>query len=381
MRSLLINIALLAITVVAHFFIIPSEERHFNIAETAPIIILKKDIYAHKIFDALTPEQKAGQRLFISIPGGISNESLRELLSVVHPGGVIFFSQNITSATRTRELTSTLQTIAKELGDPPLFIAVDEEGGVVERIWFDPVKYSALELGNFNDDELSKETSENTTKTLTDLGFNVNFAPVSDVAYDISSVMYNRSFGSNPDIVAHQVSISVSTLLKNGIMPTAKHFPGHGRSKADSHYALPTIPISKEEWLETDAKPFIAAIEEDIPFIMSGHLLFPSIDSEPASSSAVWLMQILREELGYNGIIVSDDIKMGAYNQAFSTTTLQFLDAGNDMIIAAVDLESLHEIQVTAKLAQTEEKSVQIEKKSLLRILRTKYALLLQDEQ
>lgn len=290
--------------------------------------------------DSLTLEQKVGQLLVISIPPEATREELLALLSAVQPGGIILFGGNIHNETQTMELTSSLNEIAEELGIPPLFIAVDEEGGTVERIPFDPVPYSAAELGTINDERTTRDTASRTAQVLHNLGINTNFAPVADVAYSQDSMMAQRSFGSTPELVSQHVSWTIDEYLKHNIRCTAKHFPGHGRTSTDSHDTLPVIDISKDEWLATDAVPFTSAIASNVTFIMSGHLLYPQIDPYPASISDVWLIDILRNELNFTGIIISDDIKMGAAGSDVPQTAVNALTAGNDMVIAALDQET-----------------------------------------
>lgn len=376
MHRLILPLLTLLILVSLHLCAIPSNHTHLSTSvKLSAVVALKKDVYAHTTYASLTIEQMAGQHLFISLADDSSEQDLRSLLSEVHPGGILLFASNIKSADQTRTLITSLQTIAREIGDPPLFIAVDEEGGVVERIWFDPTTFSAAELGNLNNEQSTKDTVRETARILTSLGFNVNFAPVADIAFSNNSVMLYRSYGSSPESVARQVSWTVEEYLENDIRPTVKHFPGHGRTSTDSHSGLPLIEISKEEWLDTDAIPFKAAIDAGTTFVMSGHIQFSSVDSAPASSSKIWLTDILREELGFKGIVVSDDIKMGAYHQDYPTTALQMLIAGNDMIIAAVDTQALTEIADAIKTQSPENLSEGHERSSILRILRAKHTI------
>ena len=375
MRKIVLPVILLAILIVVHLLSFRQNPSSLIAPGIHPVVVLQEDLYAHSLSSSLSSTQKVGQLMFISIPPSATEQDLRDTLGSIHPGGILLFASNIRSAEQTRQLTSLLQQIAQEQGDPPLFIAVDEEGGVVERIWFDPMEYSAPELGSLNDEAAFRDVIKETAATLTDLGINVNFAPVADIAFSSNSIMVDRSYGSSVTGVSQRVSYAIDEYLKNGIFPTVKHFPGHGRTTVDSHETLPSIDISNETWLETDANPFRTAISTHVPFIMSGHIQYPQIDTNPASSSSVWLSQIVRDELGFNGIIVSDDIKMGAYSQDYATTALHMITAGNDMIIAAVDYDYLVDISNNLSSAIPQDSSDSQLNESVLRILRLKYNL------
>jgi beta-N-acetylhexosaminidase len=173
----------------------------------------------------------------------------------------------------------------------------------------DPVP-GAVELGlmkNKTVRDLGKERAQ----YLASFGFDINFAPVADIAYQADSIMASRSFGHDPKTVADKVSATVVGSAAGGVVAAAKHFPGHGRTTVDSHDAIPVVDISKAEWLKTDATPFAAAVKAGVQMIMVGHLDFPQWDSEPTSLSRV-STNALRNDLGFTGVIVTDDLGMGA---------------------------------------------------------------------
>jgi beta-glucosidase-like glycosyl hydrolase len=338
-----------------------------------PPPIPEETLYANRIVKELTLEQKVGQLLVISIPSSPTKEILESTIAEIKPGGIILFQPDMQNEAQTQELTAMLQEIAQEQGLPPLFIGVDEEGGTVERITFDPVTHDPAELGDLDDEAATKETTTHTAEVLNRLNLNVNFAPVADIAYSPDSLMAQRSFGSSPEQVSDHVTWSIDEYESSGILSTAKHFPGHGRTSVDSHETLPVIDISKDEWLASDALPFISAVDADVPFIMPGHLFFPQIDEHPSSISSVWLKDILRDELGYTGIIIADDIKMGALGEDIPRSAVEALTAGNDMIITVLDPELL---QTTTQmiLAYYRDPAHEDElNEKLMRILETKF--------
>jgi beta-N-acetylhexosaminidase len=191
-------------------------------------------------------------------------------------------------------------------------------------------------------EEFTKELTRDILNDLISLGVNVNFAPVVDIAYLPNSIMKPRSFGSTPEIVKKHLLWELSVYQeKPDLLPTLKHFPGHGRTTTDSHEIVPEIQVGLEKWRQTDAVPFEAAIEENVAMIMVGHIRYPQIDSEIATDSKVWLEEILRGEMGYDGLIVADDIKMGAVEKDPAQAAVSFLDAGNDLIIVAHEYDEI----------------------------------------
>lgn len=190
----------------------------------------------------------------------------------------------------------------------------------------------ALSMAALPDPHVQKLARER-AKFLGGFGFNVNFAPVADVAYSSQSTMAWRAFGSNPKSVAAKIAAVVEGSRDGGVASAAKHFPGHGRTTVDSHFGLPTIDLSFDEWIETDAVPFSAAIEQDVEMIMLGHLDYTQWDDVPASISKV-AMQHLREALGYEGVAITDDLGMGALG-AWTAYQLadHAVDAGLDLLM------------------------------------------------
>jgi len=259
-----------------------------------------------RILDKMTLPEKIGQMLVIQAADAVMPGWFASSLQTVQPGGVLFVQPNIGSPD---QIAAYIQAIHASGNHVPPFVGVDQEGGPVTRVPGDPVggASSMAALPDAHVQKLAKERA----KFLESFGFDVNFAPVADVAYTSRSTMYYRAFGNNPKSVAAKISAMVEGSREGGIGSAAKHFPGHGRTEVDSHFGLPTIDISFEEWIESDALPFSAAIEEGVEMIMLGHLDYTKWDDAPASISKVAVSH-LRNDLGFQGVAVTDDLGMGA---------------------------------------------------------------------
>lgn len=285
---------------------------------------------------SMSIEEKIGQLLIVGIEG--KNISERELfqLNTNKVGGFIFFSRNIVDE---NQFLSLLNQIKEEnLGDIPLFLGIDEEGGIVSRL---STIYGNLPdarlLGGLDDDKISHEYGSILGKRLKALGLNLNFAPIMDINSNPSNpVIGNRAFGTTAEIV-EKTGIKVMEGLKSeNIVPTVKHFPGHGDTSVDSHLNLPIVNKTKEELLDLELSPFIKAIDEGVDMIMIAHILYPELDSEtPSTMSGIIMQDLLRDELGYENIIISDDMTMGAITENYSIeeASIEFLKNGGDILL------------------------------------------------
>jgi beta-N-acetylhexosaminidase len=210
-------------------------------------------------------------------------------------------------------------------------ICIDQEGGPVTRLIGDPAP-GAVQMGGLDNDAVQGLATER-AQFLARFGFDVNFAPVADVAYDANSTMADRSFGSDPEVVAEKVAATVTGSRQGNVIGAAKHFPGHGRTQSDSHAEIPEIDVPWDEWLQTCALPFKSAIKADVGMVMLGHLRYERIDYKPMSISKV-AVRALREELGFGGVIVTDDLSMGALADWDPLDVVsQAMDAGVDCIL------------------------------------------------
>jgi beta-N-acetylhexosaminidase len=276
----------------------------------------------------LTLRERVAQLFFFEVRGkGMSAGYLADLLRV-KPGGVLIVGPNIGTADQFRTFMNDIHG-SNELMKP--LICIDQEGGPVTRLYGDPAP-GAVQMGQLSNRDVRLLNQER-AQFLAGFGLDVNFAPVADVAYDATSTMANRSFGSDPRDVAAKVAATVKGSRTGGVLGAAKHFPGHGRTRTDSHALLPEIDVPWDEWLETDALPFKSAIAAQVGMVMLGHLRYERIDYKPMSISKV-AVRALREDLGFNGVIVTDDLGMGALDDwdPFDVVS-QAIDAGIDVLL------------------------------------------------
>jgi beta-N-acetylhexosaminidase len=249
-------------------------------------------------------------------------------LTRVMPGGILFVANNISTAPA---LTTYINGIHASNPVIPPLICVDQEGGPVTRLAGDPAP-GAVQMGALSNSDVRTLNKERAA-FLAAYGFDVNFAPVADVAYDASSTMAARSFGNDPKTVAEKVSATVKGSRAGGVIGAAKHFPGHGRTQVDSHKLIPEIDVPWDEWLKTDASPFESAIKAQVDMVMLGHLRYDRIDYKPMSISKV-AVRALRKDLGFNGVIVTDDLGMGALDDWKPLDIIsQAIDAGIDVML------------------------------------------------
>lgn len=231
-------------------------------------------------------------------------------------GGVILFERNCPSPTHVAELIENLQAIARSKGPGiPLTIAIDQEHGPVTRIKAGITPFpSAGALGKIGESNVVRRAAHITGKELASLGITMNLAPVADLLlHPKNQVIGQRSFGADPTMVSEMVVAAVEGLQKAGVAACAKHFPGHGATAADSHQALPTIERSRKELEQAELIPFKRAVQAAVAAMMPGHLLCPFLDPAlPATFSSPIIRGLLRQDLGFDGCVISDDLLMGA---------------------------------------------------------------------
>lgn len=310
--------------------------------------------------DAMTLEQKVAQ-LFIVRPEALTGvgqvvaagDATKEALERMPVGGVIYFATNLEDADQTREMLANTQAYGQEVTGLPLFLCVDEEGGTVSRVGgnegFDIENVGNMsEIGATGDVERAREVAVQIGTYLTDLGFNVDFAPDADIANNpMSDTMVLRSFGSTADAVAPMVKAQIEGFTQTGILCAAKHFPGIGGAEGDSHdtsiYSQKTVDEIRDEELV----PFQTAIEADVPFVMVGHLSMPNVtgDNDPASVSSEIVTDLLRNDMGYDGIIITDSMGMGAATSSIGNDRIavEALKAGVDIVLMPADLEAAYQ--------------------------------------
>jgi beta-N-acetylhexosaminidase len=270
----------------------------------------------------LTLAQKAGQRLMAGFDGKALNADLKFLIQTLKVGGIILFSRNLGSPDDIRQLCSDAQDYARSSGQPPLMVAIDQEGGQVARL---KAPFFSEFPGNpaikTRDDALN--FARVTASELRSIGVNMNYAPVLDVTRpDIPGIMADRSFGSDPRTAAALGTAIIETLEENGILSVAKHFPGIGRTLLDSHLDLPVVKEDLETLDSCDFIPFQTAIKSGVSGIMLSHILYEKLDPNwPASLSVFIARDLLRTRMHYTGLVMTDDLDMGAITRHYALDT------------------------------------------------------------
>lgn len=307
---------------------------------------------AASILETMTLEEKICQMLFVRPEvltgyGRVTQcgEATRDSLAQYPVGGIIYFSDNLISVEQTTDMLEQIQAYSMELTGRGLFLGVDEEGGTVARA-ADSLGTTAFEdmrvYGDAGDPQKAYEIGSTLAADLKALGFNIDFAPVADVlTNEENTVVKYRSFGSDPELVASMVSQEVKGLMDGGMLCAPKHFPGHGSTGGDTHDGFVSTDRTLEELERCDLLPFQAAIEAGVPMIMVGHMTMTEIDSEnPASLSHAVVTDLLRTQLGYDGIVITDGLDMGAIADSYSVgeTAVNAIGAGCDMLLCITDI-------------------------------------------
>lgn len=297
-----------------------------------------------KTVESMSQTEKLGQMVMIGIQGTKVDDDSLYMLNQYHIGGVILFDRNMDSPEQVKQLTSDLQAQSNE--KVPLFIGIDEEGGDVvrmaEKLTPPP---SQKEIGATGDIEQAKTWAIKTAKSLKDMGINVNFAPVADVGSNDK-----RSYSADANTVIDFVRAATKGYQQENIIYSLKHFPGIGKGRVDSHVDSSSIDVAKEVLMAEDILPFKTIIDENEPndyFILVSHLKYPALDEEyPASLSSKIMTDLLRNELGYKGIIITDDMEMGAVanHNDFRSIGVNAVKAGADIVLVCHEYEHQQEV-------------------------------------
>jgi beta-N-acetylhexosaminidase len=286
-----------------------------------------------------------GQLLMVGIPGPRMEAVARELVRDLKVGGVILFARNIESPEQVWELTRDLQQEALAAAGRPLLLAVDQEGGRVQRLKapFTMIP-PARELGQTNTPEEVENLARQVARELALVGLNVNLAPVLDVARTPDCPLWDRSYSSDPQEAARYAVAAIRGYRSGGVMPVAKHFPGLGDTVADSHQVLPRAQ-SGDPHREADLLPFRQAVAAGVPMVMTAHLSVPAWEAPPATLSPVALQVWLRRRLGFEGVIITDDLEMGGISTSRPAPqgAKQALAAGADLLLICQDWQAAWE--------------------------------------
>jgi beta-N-acetylhexosaminidase len=280
-------------------------------------------------------EQLAGQRIMAGFQGTELSDNLRFLIDTVKAGSIILFAGNVKTPDQIRNLCESIQGYARSCGQPPIIIAIDQEGGQVARLKEPFTQFPGNPAMKSIED--AAFFAETTASELLEVGINMNMAPVMDVAPEgIQSVMGKRVFGNDPHIVSKMGAVVIEGLQSKKVMSVAKHFPGIGRTVLDSHLDLPALDAGLSDLESFDLIPFQTAIMHDVAGIMLSHIIYTGIDAGwPASLSEKIAKDLLRGSMGYDGVVMTDDLDMGAVRNHFEigTSVRQILSAGIDMML------------------------------------------------
>ena len=304
-----------------------------------------------ELLAGMSLEEKAAQ-LFVVTPEALGEwtyvgEEARIAYDMYPVGGILCMGPNLEDPDQTRQMLSDYQQLSLDRTGLPLFLCVDEEGGTVARISgnsaFGIDEYPDMaDVGASGDPEWARQIGAEMGGYLSDLGFNVDFAPLADVlSNEYNTVVKWRSFGSDPDLVADMTRAFAEGLQSQGVLAAYKHFPGHGATAEDSHEGFAYAETDPDTLRTRDLVPFADGISLGIPFIMVGHIALPNVtgDDLPATLSHALVTDLLRQEMGYSGIVITDSMNMGAIVDRYGSgeAAVMALEAGVDMILTPED--------------------------------------------
>jgi beta-N-acetylhexosaminidase len=282
----------------------------------------------------LSVRDAVGQMFVVGMDGTEPNYYVEKMVWERNVGGVLLLGHNLESEEQTRALTGSLQRLAVETEPAiPLFVAVDYEGGEVGSAPWLRKQPSAAEVGGRADREEARRIAEEIGRELGRGGVNTNLAPVVDTGSE--AAIGSRSYGDDPALVALMGAAFVEGSERAGVITSAKHFPNHGPTLEDSHTARPVVDHSLQTVLRSDLAPFRAAVEAGVPMVMVGHLVYPALDPETPTSLSPVAIELLREELGFDGVVVADDLIMEGARRGGTTAdaALRAVQAGVDLLI------------------------------------------------
>lgn len=290
-------------------------------------------------------EQQVGQKLLVAFHGKerLSAE-IQYAMRNFFPGGIsLFRSLNVGTPAQLKELNASLQRLAHSLEIPPLLIAIDQEGGQLMAMGDGTPLPGNMALGATRSAELARKAGEVLGREMAALGINVDYAPCADVNINPQNpVVGTRSFGENPNLVGELTAALIVGIQSQGVAATVKHFPGHGDTASDSHHGRASIPHSLERLRSVELPPFVAALQAGVQLVMTAHLSIPSIDgpdAPPATLSPNIIHGLLRRELGFEGVVVTDAMDMRAIRQGelLREDALRAAQAGADLLLITSD--------------------------------------------
>ncbi len=328
---------------------VPEEVIPEEPSEETPQEVLKAQAY----LQTMTEEEKLWQ-LFLVTPESLTGvnvatragETTKEALQEKPVGGLCYFAANLEDREQVVEMLTNTRSYAKT----PLFLGVDEEGGVVSRAGSNEALgvthfEAAAQYGQRADMAEAYSVGETMAKELTELGFNLNFAPVADVLVEPENTeIGSRAYSDDPSVTAAMVAAMVQGLQNNGMASCLKHFPGHGSTLSDSHEGTAVSERTVEEMEAVEWVPFTSGIEKGVSFVMLSHLTNANLSQKPASLSGE-VVEILREKLGFEGVVITDSLQMGAVTEQYGSAeaAVLALEAGVDMLLIPADLQAAYD--------------------------------------
>lgn len=349
-----------------------SEERITNEQFSNPLWITDTHDLTQLVRE-MSDEELVGNLMIIGVNGSTLDDQQEQIIQTLNPSGFILMGSNIFGENQTSLLTTDLQSTNTQY---PYFISVDQEGGVVKRVWWDSTP-GQLSWKDSTRDELC-DIGNQRANILKNAGFNLNYSPVADLSYSASEAFINdRTISNDPNSVSSTLMPYVECHEEAGVLTTLKHFPGHGMVSGDSHIILPqNDDIDKMSWKQTHAVPFIE--NRNASFVMVGHLKVPNIDTNPTSMSKIWLQDILRDELDYKGLVITDDMKQfqNISGEDLIEASAKSLNAGVDQLLYVMPPQDMMEIH-EGLVADMQQNNLRSEYESkVLRVLETKRLLI-----
>lgn len=310
------------------------------------------DKLARQTLASMTEDEKLWQLFYVTpeLLTGVetatrAGDSTKEALEAMPVGGIVYFAKNFEDRAQTQDMLHNTKSYTKI----PLFLGTDEEGGTVSRVGSNPAMGcteipSMQSLGEQADPAGVYQAGQNIAENLRAVGLNMDFAPVADVASSSSAVIGSRSFGSDAQLCASMVSVLTGSLQTKGVVPCLKHFPGYGSAITDDHYGTSILTKTLDDLEACDLLPFVSGIEAGAPFVMVSHLSVPEVvgDETPSDLSFKIVSEILRNKLGFTGVIITDSHQMASITDHYTSgeAAVKALQAGVDMILMPQDLQA-----------------------------------------
>ena len=361
-------------------------------ASSATILTGKNESINKKVEDkisTMTLEEKVGQMMFYGVNGTNVDDKVVNLFEDQHAGGIILYGHRNfwgSSLDNNVKYVNSIKKANRQNSDIPLFIGFDEEGGSMSQLPQELMRTpSKGELGNTNDSSLATGIGAGTAKKLKLLGINTDFGTVLDINTNKNNPIIGvRSYGSTKEKVTEFGINELKAIQNEGVIPTVKHFPGHGDTEVDSHLGLPSLNHDLNRLKSTELVPFQTTINNGVDMVMTAHIMLPQIDKEyPATMSKKILTDLLRDEMGYKGVIITDDLEMQAIskNWDLGEAAIKSVEAGADILLVCHTIENQQKVY-NAVVQGVNDGKIDENRidESVRRILRLKYQYKLSDK-